>query len=52
MPGEQASRSGRIRPCRLTTHNIDKVYDEYKDWADSFYVNTWYTEDQIDALFQ
>jgi ribose transport system substrate-binding protein len=32
--------------------NIDKVYGEYKDWADSFYVNIWYTEDQIDALFQ
>jgi ribose transport system substrate-binding protein len=32
--------------------NIEKVYDQYKDWADSFYVNTWYTEDQIDALFQ
>jgi ribose transport system substrate-binding protein len=32
--------------------NIDKVYGEYNDWADSFYVNIWYTEDQIDALFQ
>jgi hypothetical protein len=32
--------------------NIDKIYDEYKDWADSYYVNTWYTEPQIDALFQ
>ena len=32
--------------------NIDKVYNEYKDWADSYYVNVWYTEDQIDALFQ
>jgi ribose transport system substrate-binding protein len=32
--------------------NIDKIYAEYKDWADSYYVNTWYTEPQIDALFQ
>ena len=28
------------------------VYDKYKDVADSYYVNTWYSEDQIDALFQ
>jgi len=37
---------------QVDNSNIDKVYDEYKDWADSFYVNQWYTEDQIDALFQ
>jgi len=37
---------------QVDNNNIDKVYAEYKDWADSYYVNTWYTEDQIDALFQ
>ena len=37
---------------QVDNSNIDKIYDEYKDWADSYYVNTWYTEDQIDALFQ
>ena len=37
---------------QVDNNNIDKVYAEYKDWADSYYVNTWYTEAQIDALFQ
>jgi len=37
---------------QVDNSNIDQVYDEYKDWADSYYVNTWYTEAQIDALFQ
>jgi len=37
---------------QVDNSNIDKVYDEYKDWEDSFYVNTWYTQAQIDALFQ
>lgn len=37
---------------QVDNSNIDKVYNEYKDWADSYYVNTWYTEAQIDALFQ
>ena len=32
--------------------NIDAVYNKYKDVADSFYVNQWYSEEQIDALFQ
>ena len=32
--------------------NIDAVYAKYKDVADSFYVNQWYSEEQIDALFQ
>lgn len=32
--------------------NIDEVYNKYKDVADSYYVNTWYSEAQIDALFQ
>ncbi len=32
--------------------NIDQIYDQYKDWADSYYVNTWYTAEQIDELFQ
>ena len=36
----------------VDNNNIDKIYDQYKDWADSYYVNAWYTEKQIDALFQ
>ena len=32
--------------------NIDQTYAKYKDVLDSFYVNTWYSEDAIDALFQ
>jgi len=32
--------------------NIDAVFAQYKDTLDSFYVNTWYSEAQIDALFQ
>ncbi len=32
--------------------NIDEVYAKYKDTLDSFYVNTWYSEDAIDALFE
>ncbi len=32
--------------------NIDQVYAKYKDTLDSFYVNTWYSEDAIDALFE
>jgi ribose transport system substrate-binding protein len=36
----------------VTNANIDEVYAKYKDVLDSFYVNQWYTEDQINALFQ
>jgi ribose transport system substrate-binding protein len=36
----------------VTNKNIDEVYNKYKDVADSFYVNQWYSEAQIDALFQ
>ena len=32
--------------------NIDATYAKYKDTLDSFYVNQWYSEAQIDALFQ
>jgi ribose transport system substrate-binding protein len=32
--------------------NIDQIYAKYKDVADAYYVNTWYTEAAIDALFQ
>ncbi len=32
--------------------NIDKIYDQYKNVDDSFYVSTWYSEAQIDAMFQ
>ncbi len=42
-----------IKPALFVDNsNIDKIYDQYKDTLDSFYVNTWYSEDQIDALFQ
>jgi len=42
-----------IRPVLLVdNNNIDKVYEEYKDWADSYYVNKWYTQEEIDELFQ
>ncbi len=37
---------------QVDNSNIDRIYGDYKDWADSSYVNTWYTEEQIDALFQ
>ncbi len=41
------------KPVLFVDNNtIDKVYDQYKDWADSYYVNTWYSQEQIDALFQ
>lgn len=33
-------------------NNIDDVYAEYKDWADSYYVNKWYSQEQLDELFQ
>ena len=36
----------------VTNDNIDDVYGKFKDTLDSFYVNTWYSEDAIDALFQ
>ncbi len=42
-----------IKPVLLVDNsNIDKVYAQYKDWADSYYVNAWYSEAQIDAMFQ
>ena len=59
-PGQEAE--GRRRSLTRTTSgrsrlfvdnaNIDSIYAKYKDTLDSFYVNTWYSEDQIDALFQ
>ncbi|HJX40069.1 MAG TPA: substrate-binding domain-containing protein, partial [Anaerolineales bacterium] len=36
----------------VDSKNIDEVYNKYKDMADSFYVNQWYSEEQIDALFK
>ncbi len=42
-----------IKPALFVdNNNIDEIYAKYKDTLDSFYVNTWYTEAQIDALFQ
>jgi len=36
----------------IDNSNIDEVYEEYKDWADSYYVNHWYSQEELDALFQ
>jgi ribose transport system substrate-binding protein len=36
----------------VDNNNIDKISDQYKDTLDSFYVNTWYSEAQLDAMFQ
>lgn len=42
-----------LRPAlTVTDANIDQIYNEYKDWANSYYVNSWYSEAQINALFQ
>jgi len=42
-----------IKPAlTVDNSNIDDIYAKYKDTLDSFYVNTWYSEDAIDALFQ
>jgi len=42
-----------LRPVlTVDNSNIDKVYNEYKNWADSYYVNGWYTQEQLDELFQ
>jgi len=42
-----------LRPVLMVDNsNIDKVYNEYKDWADSYYVNGWYSQEQLDELFQ
>jgi len=41
------------RPVLLVdNNNIDKIYEEYKNWADSYYVNKWYIQKEIDELFQ
>ncbi|NPV53439.1 MAG: substrate-binding domain-containing protein [Firmicutes bacterium] len=32
--------------------NIDQIYKQYKDWADSYYVNSWYSQKELDELFQ
>lgn len=36
----------------LDNSNIDKIYEEYKDWADTYFVNHWMTQQDIDALFE
>lgn len=36
----------------VDNNNIDAVYNEYKDWADSYYVNAWYSQQQLDELFK
>jgi ABC-type sugar transport system substrate-binding protein len=36
----------------IDNSNIDRIYEEYKDWADSYYVNHWYTQEELDQLFQ
>ncbi len=42
-----------IHPAlQVDNSSIDKIYSEYRGWANSYYVNGWCTEVQIDALFQ
>jgi ribose transport system substrate-binding protein len=42
-----------LKPVLFVDNNsIDQTYDKYKDMLDSFYVSTWYSEDQLDAMFQ
>jgi ribose transport system substrate-binding protein len=36
----------------VDNNNIDQIYNQYKDTLDSFYANSWYSEAQLDALFQ
>jgi ribose transport system substrate-binding protein len=60
LRGKELKPDAFAEPNTIWTHpvlsvdnsNIDKIYDQYKDWADSYYVNTWYSEEQIDALFK
>ena len=64
--GLRLLRGGELKPEAVTDNhvvytrpvlqvdddNIDDVYAEYKDWADSYYVNKWYSQEQLDELFQ
>ena len=60
LQGKKLKDSSFVKPNEIWTkpalfvdnNNIDQVFAKYKDTLDSFYVNTWYSEDQIDALFQ
>lgn len=36
----------------IDNSNIDDIYEEYKDWADSYYVNHWMSQAELDALFK
>jgi len=36
----------------VDNNNIDEIYEQYKDWADSYYVNSWYSQEELDALFE
>ncbi len=41
-----------IKPTLVVTNeNLDEVYEEYKTWADAYYVNGWYSQEELDALF-
>ncbi len=60
LQGKKLKDSSFVAPNEIWTKpalfvdnkNIDETYAKYKDVLDSFYVNTWYSEEQIDALFQ
>ncbi|MGA2481355.1 MAG: substrate-binding domain-containing protein [Spirochaetia bacterium] len=60
LQGKKLKASSFVAPNEIWTKpflfvdngNIDATYAKYKDTLDSFYVNTWYSEDAIDALFQ
>jgi len=60
LQGKKLKASSFVKPNEIWTkpflfvdnNNIDQTYGKYKDTLDSFYVNTWYSENAIDALFQ
>ena len=60
LQGKKLKAGSFVKPNEIWTkpflfvdnNNIEQTYGKYKDTLDSFYVNTWYSEDAIDALFQ
>jgi ribose transport system substrate-binding protein len=60
LQGKKLKESSFVAPNEIWTKpflfvdnaNIDATFAKYKDTLDSFYVNTWYSEEAIDALFQ
>ena len=60
LQGKKLKASAFVAPNDIWTKpflfvdnaNIDQIYAKNKDVLDSFYVNTWYSEEAINALFQ